>query len=248
MSAELIAAGAMATSQTGNGILGYLGANRQMKHSKQMMHDAQLHEINMWQKQADYNAPEAQMDRLKAAGLNPNLIYGTGAKGATGVMNTAPATYMQNTEVPNALAQIEIPNMMSILHAVQNAKANEENLKILGNTREASRYLPTQKNLETNILEQQWDQERLKADKMDMDNFLQFWSMNEALEARKADFRRAVTDAEKAKAETAIRQAEARITESLKTWNITSSDQVGLRALIKLLDLLNIVPGNIVKP
>lgn len=32
----------------------------------------------MWHKQNEYNAPSAQMQRLKDAGLNPNLVYGSG--------------------------------------------------------------------------------------------------------------------------------------------------------------------------
>lgn len=39
-----------------------------------------------WQMQNDYNSPAAQMERLKAAKLNPNLIYGKGA----GDMTAAP--------------------------------------------------------------------------------------------------------------------------------------------------------------
>lgn len=39
--------------------------------------------VDMWNKANQYNAPEAQMDRLKKAGLNPNLVYGQGAVGNT---------------------------------------------------------------------------------------------------------------------------------------------------------------------
>lgn len=39
-----------------------------------------------WNKQNAYNTPKAQMERLKAAGLNPNLVYGNGS-----VANTADA-------------------------------------------------------------------------------------------------------------------------------------------------------------
>lgn len=34
--------------------------------------------LDMWNRNNAYNAPQAQMERLKAAGLNPNLVYGTG--------------------------------------------------------------------------------------------------------------------------------------------------------------------------
>lgn len=38
--------------------------------------------IEFWNMQNSYNAPEAQMQRLEAAGLNPALMYGQGSGGA----------------------------------------------------------------------------------------------------------------------------------------------------------------------
>lgn len=37
-----------------------------------------------WNMQNEYNSPTAQMQRLKAAGLNPNLVYGNGADATSG--------------------------------------------------------------------------------------------------------------------------------------------------------------------
>lgn len=37
-----------------------------------------------WHMQNEYNSPQKQMERLQAAGLNPNLVYGSGASGASG--------------------------------------------------------------------------------------------------------------------------------------------------------------------
>jgi hypothetical protein len=44
-----------------------------------------------WGLQNDYNAPAAQMARFKAAGLNPNLIYGQGNPGNAGSIALADA-------------------------------------------------------------------------------------------------------------------------------------------------------------
>lgn len=49
------------------------GPKRQFKYSKKL-----------FDYQAAYNHPVQQMARLKEAGLNPNLVYGEGTKGATG--------------------------------------------------------------------------------------------------------------------------------------------------------------------
>lgn len=38
-------------------------------------------DLSMWNRANEYNSPLAQMNRLKGSGLNPNLVYGTGAVG-----------------------------------------------------------------------------------------------------------------------------------------------------------------------
>lgn len=36
-------------------------------------------DLEMWQRQNQYNSPEQQMQRLESAGLNPNMAYGSGS-------------------------------------------------------------------------------------------------------------------------------------------------------------------------
>lgn len=38
-------------------------------------------DLDMWNRQNEYNSPLAQMERFRAAGLNPNLIYGATSSG-----------------------------------------------------------------------------------------------------------------------------------------------------------------------
>lgn len=47
--------------------------------------------IEFWQMQNEYNSPTAQMQRLQEAGLNPNLVYGTGVNAAGNADKIAPA-------------------------------------------------------------------------------------------------------------------------------------------------------------
>ena len=37
--------------------------------------------VEMWNMQNQYNSPTAQMSRLRQAGLNPNLVHGSGVTG-----------------------------------------------------------------------------------------------------------------------------------------------------------------------
>ena len=49
-------------------------------------------QVDMWNKNNAYNTPLSQMTRLKAAGLNPNLVYGNGVTGNSSSSIPTPAT------------------------------------------------------------------------------------------------------------------------------------------------------------
>lgn len=52
--------------------------------SKRSQARANRYNVEFWNMQNEYNDPSAQMARLRQAGLNPNLVYGQSASGATG--------------------------------------------------------------------------------------------------------------------------------------------------------------------
>lgn len=59
--------------------------NRRSREWSERMYARQFQDnVNFWRMQNEYNAPEQQMQRLKAAGLNPNLVYGGSSAGAAG--------------------------------------------------------------------------------------------------------------------------------------------------------------------
>ena len=63
--------------------------------------------IRFWNMQNQYNHPSQQMERLRKAGLNPNLIYGSSVAGATGsagsIAPSKAAPYNINNPVPAAM-------------------------------------------------------------------------------------------------------------------------------------------------
>ena len=71
----------------GAGLLGSaLGSHSQSKTNRAQKELAELEfqrNKEMWNLQNKYNHPIEQMSRLKQAGLNPNLVYGSGAVGNT---------------------------------------------------------------------------------------------------------------------------------------------------------------------
>lgn len=82
MGAELLAgiqAGANMLSQGAQAFLQTKGAIMQRLWNQQDYNRQRKDALADWQMQADYNSPKAQMQRLREAGLNPNLVYGNGA-------------------------------------------------------------------------------------------------------------------------------------------------------------------------
>lgn len=79
MSAEVIAAGiGLAGQLVNSGIQG--GMNRATRKWNERMYGQQRKDaLADWAMQNEYNSPLQQMARLKAAGLNPNLVYNNGA-------------------------------------------------------------------------------------------------------------------------------------------------------------------------
>ncbi len=55
-------------------------------------------QLAMWNRQNEYNAPSAQMSRLKEAGLNPHLVYGNGVTGNNS--SQAPTPQLAQMEAP----------------------------------------------------------------------------------------------------------------------------------------------------
>lgn len=70
--------------------------------------------LEMWDKQNTYNSPEAQMERLRQAGLNPNMVYGSGTATATAAQATMP-----KYNAPRPQYEYAPMNFMSALGAYQ---------------------------------------------------------------------------------------------------------------------------------
>lgn len=78
-------------------------------------------QYKMWKEQTAYNSPQAQMTRLQAAGLNPNLVYGQIAESK---MSAPPATPIAHYDA----AKLEAPgvgdvNPVAIYQQVKNMQA-----------------------------------------------------------------------------------------------------------------------------
>ena len=82
------------------GLASNLLTNRGAKNRQRL---ADQQNVKFWNMQNEYNTPANQMKRLQDAGLNPNLIYGSGSANtgiAGGVAPSKPAPYNVKNPVP----------------------------------------------------------------------------------------------------------------------------------------------------
>lgn len=84
---------------------------------------ADKYNLAQWNRQNAYNDPSAQMERLRKAGLNPNLIYGSSTAGATGQASPAPLSKAAPYKIDNPLGQIQtVANLQARGEATNNLK------------------------------------------------------------------------------------------------------------------------------
>lgn len=94
-----LSAAASAVTGAGQGILGLIQNKKNREFAEKQTNQARQWALEDWQSQNEYNSPRAQMQRLQEAGLNPNLVYGTGAATAQAqpVRQTQPQSYKGET-------------------------------------------------------------------------------------------------------------------------------------------------------
>lgn len=81
-------------------------------------------DLEMWNKGNVYNSPMAQMERLKAAGLNPNMVYGSGS--AAGMSAGQLPKYNAPTASYNYVPPVDIPSMIA---QFQNFRINSAQIR-----------------------------------------------------------------------------------------------------------------------
>ena len=91
----------------------------QARHNRELADRQYGHQLDMWNRMNEYNAPVAQMERYKEAGLNPHLIYGKG--GSAGNATTMPQYQEQTTDYSQRKA-INPASMLAQYHSLSLAR------------------------------------------------------------------------------------------------------------------------------
>jgi hypothetical protein len=98
------------------------------QYNQQMYNQQRQHSLQDWTMQNEYNSPAAQMQRLKMAGLNPNLVYGKGADNVSGTVRSADAGSW-NPQAPKFELGAAAQSGLSAYYNTQLQQAQIDNLK-----------------------------------------------------------------------------------------------------------------------
>lgn len=148
-------AGAASYIQAISGLIqAFINRNESKKSAKRNMNNAMAiaeHEFNlnrqMWELQNQYNTPGSQMQRLSQAGLNPNLVYGSG--NVSGNQSGAPPSYRGRT-VDMSYTPLQIPDVIGMYQNFAMRQAQINNVKAATN---ATQVKTTNEALRSGLLE-----------------------------------------------------------------------------------------------
>ncbi|QRV61945.1 DNA pilot protein [Microvirus sp.] len=113
---------------------GLFNTGTQFVTSKKLMDYQNQLNIQNWKMANEYNSPKAQMERYKAAGLNPNLVYGSLGQTAAGNLSSPssnginPRTQLGGSAASFLIAAAQAKNMK-----LQNSNIEEQNNQIRAN-------------------------------------------------------------------------------------------------------------------
>lgn len=147
---------------------------RQYEYNMEMARWQNDVNIANWQMQNEYNLPENQMARLKAAGLNPNLVYGSGTSTTASTVPSAskpdgvkPIDYSgifsrMASAIPNMLDQaLKVAQIDKVSQETSNLSSYQRNLNLEGDMKElqmiAQRYSNAKSKEEAEIWRDYWD-------------------------------------------------------------------------------------------
>lgn len=118
-------AGAMAGGSILQGLTSIYNTNKTIQANRKMAEYAYSKDLEMWNKQNQYNDPSQQMARLKNAGLNPNMAYGSGSVAG----NTS--GQIPKYQAPEQKYDYELPDIGQMVGTYQNVQQTKVQTDLL---------------------------------------------------------------------------------------------------------------------
>lgn len=103
-----------------NPILQNAQNQRNREWTKEMYERQRKDALENWRMENEYNSPEQQMQRLKEAGLNPHLVYGSGATATGGSVNS-----VSPQMAPSKTPEVDTSGLTNSIFQYQQTKASE---------------------------------------------------------------------------------------------------------------------------
>lgn len=159
---------------------------RQLKAQRKSADTQWGREQEAWRMNNQYNSPQQQMERLKAAGLNPNMIYGASApSGASGSQPSAPR---QEVADHQSVKPFKIPDGIGTYLDIMMKKATIKNIEAdtvaKGTTDEQKR---AGQQWWAGNAQQAWEILQNKSHKGEMENFYIQKKLTQEEQGRKID-------------------------------------------------------------
>lgn len=229
---------------------GYAGQKSANKTNLQLAKEGREHDVNMWNQQNAYNTPEMQMQRMKEAGLNPNLVAG----GTTQAGNADQPKAAQVPHVQNELAQMAQMNLIPMIATYQDGlvkRQTADNLKLQAEgiaqdntTKElTNRLLGIQLPWADKTLAQKYSIGENQRHGSQAQSQLLWDKYNQSLDFRKkhGDYRDNIL----AESQIGVRQGQTRalqlensLNEQLKPFGVNANDSLWERKLIPVMETL----------
>lgn len=125
--------GIMVGTNIANNVVQKRMAETNFERNKEMAEYQWNKELEMWNRQNEYNSPKAQMQRYIDAGLNPNLVAGQGSSGNATTIPRYQAPEYKRNYIPLELPQLDVigqyQNMQMRNEQIENLKQDRENKK-----------------------------------------------------------------------------------------------------------------------
>lgn len=137
----LLQAGLQAGVNTVNNLLNRGAQRQEFRQNRRMSELAYSQDLDMWNRQSnwnremwelqnEYNLPANQMQRLRDAGLNPNLIYGNAAAGGQAAKIESAQMPKYNPARANySYLPVQVPDMLNMYQNFKLKDAQIDNVK-----------------------------------------------------------------------------------------------------------------------
>lgn len=145
MAAPLLLAGIQAGASALNTASTAINNAKARRHTEKMFNWQRDAALTDWRMQADYNSPAAQMQRLREAGLNPNLVYGNGADATMSAPPRSSSPQSWNPEAP----QLDATSAIQAYQQTQFQQQQMNNMETQRTVMEAEKQLKSAQIVQT---------------------------------------------------------------------------------------------------